>query len=66
MIKCEGAGCSIYHTITLVSSWRHSKAWPTLTDKRAFIVQAVAPCADPLILALIDIWNITKMESFVT
>lgn len=47
----------ICHTITTVSSWGHTEAWPTLTDKGAFSVLAVTSGTDLLILALIYICN---------
>lgn len=46
---------SKHHTITVVSSWGHSEAWPTVTDEGALSVLAVASGADLLILALIYI-----------
>ncbi len=55
-LKCVYSNDSnIYYTITIVSSWGRSEAWPTLTDKGAFSVLAVASGTDPLILALIYI-----------
>lgn len=45
----------MYHTITAVSSRGQGEAGPTLTQKGAVSVLAVAPGTDPLILALIHI-----------
>lgn len=53
---------TLIHIVTLVSSWRHSEARPTVADKRAFSVLAVASGTDSLILALIDIYTLASLR----